>query len=526
MLELTFITSSRIKREHAKYLCRHYNLLIRDQRNYGKGYDEPRIREREELLSQSIEDALKRWRKNVSNPDDKLFFIEDTSVIVHALSKNGQEVPGVDIKYWMQENEFSSIDTLLKSNGNNRSVTVRSDVLLTLTAELEKIIGKKYIQFTSQTNGSIVDHEFEVGLNPIYPWLDDKTFNKWFVPDGCHIPISMLPIEEANHYDFRAAAFQDMLNFLEKFNKVNKKDEGESGVFMTQTGLHLGPFLFVVSGPTCAGKTILAEFMMSQFGYYHIEASDFMYLNYHQKLGVGSPINIAEFAQQALLEKPSIVVEKILEHLDFLEGIPVVITGLRAPEEIDYFMSHYKGDYGVEVITVDAPEKIRLDRYLDRKRGRSVSEVRFYKDCRIQREMGLGMLMSLYSNNLINNDGKIKDFFCEFERKYQSDLYNMTPLNMDITTCVLPATLEEFILAALYSNNSDYLTTAEIANLINKTFKGINKNKNNVSRYFNQRFHPYYEIKKVDKVNKYRLSQTGRTHALWIKRLEKRVLLT
>jgi len=39
--------------------------------------------------------------------------------------------------------------------------------------------------------------------------------------------------------------------------------------------------------------------------------------------------------------------------------------------------------------------------------------------------------------------------------------------------------------------------------------EGKIKSKNNVSRYFNQRFYPYFDIKLVDGKKKYRLSNTG-----------------
>ena len=280
MFELTFFTSSNIKINHAIHLCKDYtmNVIGHKKKFYGKGYEEPRIQDRDELLEQSINSALKQWSKNISNPDKKFIFIEDTSVIIHSLSNADKEVPGVDIKYWMQENNFESVDSLLKEHGNDRGVTVRSDVLLSLPDTLRGNNSKPYIRFTSETHGKIVEREFDFTTNPVYPWLDNKTFNKWFIPDGCSSPISMLDISEADKHDFRAGAFREMLDFLEKNNKIKRKDAGDSLTTMMQVGLPIGNPLFIVSGPTCAGKTTLAEFMVINYGYYHIEASDFMYL--------------------------------------------------------------------------------------------------------------------------------------------------------------------------------------------------------------------------------------------------------
>jgi len=518
VLELTFITTSKIKRAHAEYLCQHYAVRIGRQRNYGVGYQEPHIFEREVLLEQSIEDALLRWKKNISNPDERFFFIEDTSVIVHALSDRNHEVPGVDVKFWMQENDFTSIDRQLKARGNDRSVTVQSDVLLTLSSGLEGKTGKKFIRFTSQTKGRIAEGQYEFDTNPLYPWLDNKTFNKWFVPDGCNAPISMLPIEEANKFDFRAGAFEKMLLFLKEHDQISKKDEARRKAPMVQPSLPIGPYLFIVSGPTCAGKTTLAEYMVRQFGYFHIEASDFMYLSYYEKHGVGSSVGIANFALQALREKPSIVADKILDFLMSLGRTHVVITGFRAKEEIECFKRHYKGHFPLKIILVDADTDVRLERYLVRNRGGGVTEDQFKDENQLQKQIGLSELMMFPSGVSIQNNQSFDSFYADFEQAFDEGLANLKAL--DIADAVTPKHLEDAILLAMGTDQEHFYTTAEIAKLINEAL-GITKSKNNVSRYFNQRFHPFFEIRNIDGVNRHRLSQTGMMQALWLKTVEK-----
>jgi hypothetical protein len=68
-IELIFITSSNTKLAHVEYLTDEYNVEISKQKNYGIGYEEPRIYNREQLLSESYKDALERFAKNVSNPE-------------------------------------------------------------------------------------------------------------------------------------------------------------------------------------------------------------------------------------------------------------------------------------------------------------------------------------------------------------------------------------------------------------------------------------------------------------------------
>lgn len=144
MIEIVFVTSNKEKLAHARYLCREYNLYISKQKQYGIGYVEPRVSDRTELFKESIRDAYGRWKKNVSRAEDKLFFIEDTSVNIPSLSKNGEEFPGLDIKYWMRENNFNSVNEQLKANGNNRSAIVRSDVALVLSNELQEKTGELF----------------------------------------------------------------------------------------------------------------------------------------------------------------------------------------------------------------------------------------------------------------------------------------------------------------------------------------------------------------------------------------------
>src|SRR6185436_16463107 len=141
----------------------------------------------------------------------------------------------------------------------------------------------------------------EVSTQPLYPWLDNKTFNKWFIPDGYDMVFSLLPIEEAERCDFRKGAFQEMLSFFEEQGFISQQPARDS-IILHQRNLFPEQLLFIVCGPTCAGKTTLAHYIASQYPYYHIEASDYMYLSYYRSHGVGSSVFIGDFAENALLD--------------------------------------------------------------------------------------------------------------------------------------------------------------------------------------------------------------------------------
>lgn len=510
MLDLIFITSSKEKLAHAKYLSKDYPVRVLKKKNYGIGYLEPRIDDRNELIKRSVEDALLRFKKHTTNAEDKLFFIEDTSVIVHSLSEK-KEYPGVDVKYWMRENSFKVIDRKLKDKGNNRGATVRSDLILVLNKSLKEKYKVPFIVFTSSQDGRIVDKEVSIKTQPLYPWLNNSTFNKWFVPQGEVIPISKLPIEVANQYDFRASAFREMFQFLK--NNGYLKNELE----LKQLEL-FEPVAFIISGPSCAGKTTLSTYLQNNYNYYHLEASDFMYLSYYERHGTGSTVQIGDFAESALKDNPSIVVDQILNHIKGFKHIPLVITGFRSPVEVEQFKKRYSGGLDLKVIYIDADQQVRYDRNLLRNRGDVVKTLTKFKGKDTQQyNMGLSVILNSYSRNILQNNGSLDELYQLFELKYQNELQGgFSNYNKVLPKHIRRRSLENVIIQTLYDHTLKAYTTTEIAHLIRKTSYKLPKNKNNISRYFNQNYYPFYDISiNEDGKISYQLSQTGRSYAKW-----------
>ncbi|MGZ8955336.1 MAG: non-canonical purine NTP pyrophosphatase [Methylovulum sp.] len=507
MLEIVFFTSSPIKLAHARYLCRDYDVLITGfrEKTFGANYTEPRIYDREQLIEESYQDALQRWEKAILPSEDRLFFIEDTSVTIEALSTE-QETPGLDVKYWMAETDFASLNEQLKALGNNRRATVRSDVVMHFPSKLHSSAqDKNYLCFTSSVTGYVTEKEQVFDTNPMYPWLDNKTFNKWFVPHGCSQPISMLPIAEADQHDFRTPAFRNMLAFLEQHKIINRRSE--PGV---QKNLEVEEPLFIICGPSCAGKTTLAEYLAKRYGYYHIEASDFMYLSYYQRHGVSSSVKIGNFAAQALHDQPEIVAEQILRNIQVNKAGPVIVTGFRSPLEVDWFQRYYMGGYPVVVIYVVADVTLRFERSIVRQRDDEAgNRKRFDQRDAQQAAMGLEELEKRFMPAWIENNGSLESFFNNFETCYVQN--QQRSYMSDKAGHLTAGKLESLILLTLLDKWSSrkYFTTTEIAHLLNQSLDGKPKSKNNVSRYFNQRFYPYFEIKLIDGKRKYRLSNTG-----------------
>src|SRR2546426_11470403 len=120
----------------------------------------------------------------------------------------------------MQEVSFVDLDAKLWRRRNKRDVTVRSDVVLHLPEEFceEHQIKERVIHFVGRTEGTITEKEVPIETNLLYPWLDNRSFNKWFVPKGCSVPISALPIEIADRHDIRKESIGVMLQFLSDHN--------------------------------------------------------------------------------------------------------------------------------------------------------------------------------------------------------------------------------------------------------------------------------------------------------------------
>ena len=527
MLEVIFLTSNNVKLAHARYLCRDYNIFISKQKHYGVSYQEPRMLDRYHLLRASMYDAHRRLNK----PNETFFFIEDTSVVINALSKE-REVPGVDVKYWMQETTFEKLDKLLKDEGNDRAAEVRSDIVLWLPRSLRLLAGENepFKWFTSRVKGRIVDNEIEFTTQPFYSWLDNKTFNKWFIPDGCETIMSLLPIEEAERHDFRLGSFMQMLQFLEQFNVIKKKsltgNNHQEGITfeVSQRNLFTPPPLFIVCGFTCAGKTTLAEYVTDNYNYYHIEASDYMYLSYYRTHGVGSSVTVGDFAEKALIDYPNIVTDQIINDIDEQEGVPILITGFRSPKEIEGFRRQYKGEAQIEVIFIETNQEIRYNRCVERSRfDKHKNREDFNKNDEQQIRMGLENIKSEHATRTISNNGAFEEYFNAFDLQFKDNLsiIKRSP-SLSAEYAKVVKGLEDEIILTLYNQfeTEKYFTTTQIAGLMNQLFypEGKGKSKNNVSRYFNQYFYPFYEINLIDGKRKYRLSQTGLGYAKWLLR--------
>ena len=527
MRELTFFTSNQTKLAHARYIAEDRQIRIKGfrQRTYHADYNEPRLHSRAEILKHSYMSALTQFGKARLPAASHAFILEDTSVRINALSDATHEIPGVDIKYWMAGRTFESVDSMLKDAGNNRDVSVRSDILLHIPENFAKNWGveEQYLVFTSEQRGHLVDSEQVFDSNPVYPWLDNRSFNKWFVPDGCDVPFGALPIERANQVDFRRRAFEQLFDFLELHHYFSAP--------RIQLALPLDskPNI-LLCGYTCSGKTTASQYLARRFGYLHVEASDFMHLSYYYRHGFRGQTPIGDFAERALAEKPTIAAERVVEYM--LENLeePLVISGFRSPSEVTY-LDQMMGDYGKRFLYrfVEADEAERFARLRARARpGDNLNQQEFHERDLQQQRMGLDAIRQLEVVKMLDNQGSITKYHENIDILLGDAKYEAVDITTSLSylTGVIEVGLQDAILIALLrvwkeDETRLFYTTTEIASLITHAFPAIHpKHKDNVSRYFNQDFYAYYEIaERTDATaRKYRLSNTGYGRAILVLR--------
>lgn len=524
MLRIFFFTSNLTKLAHARYLARQHPITISGfrQHTYHADYFEPRGLSREEMLDQSYNSALQQFKKAGLDPRSQIFFLEDTSVRIDALSTDSNDVPGLEIKYWMRTASFERLNRDLYAARNNRRSRVRSDVLLHIP-EMYKLRWKekrRYRIFSGYQEGVIVEQEQAFDTNLVFPWLDNKTFNKWFQPDGVDRPMGALDIADADVVDFRRLSVGGMLRFVAERTPIRPS--------LKQVRLDIDEYDdFVLCGYTCAGKTTASQFFARNYGYLHVEASDFMHLSFYQRHGVEGEIGIGDFAEAALTQTPTIVARQVVEYVEQQLDAPMVISGFRSLEEVRHVVEELSyAKRRIRVIFIDAKAEARYERLCARRRlGDSVKFEAFIERDKQQSRMGLDDIRSHANTEIWYNNGSLKEFFQELSHNLPASTRKEIDVESRLSAVVGVGNvkLSDAVLVGLLSvwveqeQHRRYYSTAEIVRIINCLFDNIQpKHKDNVSRYFNQEFRVYYEVEEDEArgVLKYRLSNTGYGRAL------------
>ena len=125
------------------------------------------------------------------------------------------------------------------------------------------------------------------------------------------------------------------------------------------------------------------------------------------------------------------------------------------------------------------------------------------------------------ASNILNNNSSIDEYFENFEMVYKNQFNNIIHApKVGIPKIFKTRELQNAIILTLAKSvdSEKYYSTTEISYLIkeNSDYSTQPKHKDNISRYFNQNYHPYFEIEAKEGRATYRLSQTGKAYARWL----------
>lgn len=398
-----FYTSNIYKYLQAKLLFEAYGLPLLYFKRSTAEYDEDYSLGTRELLRRAIEQV----RHIVGRAS--LFFVEDTSLRIEALSSKDEDFPGLAVKDWFARVTFAEVNRQLPRSLRLRGATIKSDIALHVPGLQEPVY------FHGETVGTISHSPPRFRKNPLYPWLTPKTFNGWFVPNGAERRLGEMSIEEAMEFDFRARALSALIERLEEYSAMLNAPQDCYSIHERIVDPQQQPFLFpptgeafIVVGRTCAGKTTFGNVASLQ-GRTVIEASSVVRSLRQPKDQHLSPF---QFADQLLSTKGrDIVARRIVDLYNLGPDSSFIITGFRTIEELEVLRAHCPQ---VRVVLIDAAQRTRFARFLHRGRDRarktppSIEE--FRRLDREQESFGLLRVAEDFADIRVTNEGTLERF--------------------------------------------------------------------------------------------------------------------
>jgi inosine/xanthosine triphosphate pyrophosphatase family protein len=123
-IRLYFYTSNLDKYLQARAVLDRFQLPLRYFLRQTEPYEEDYTKGKTELLKTAIREILGTL------PQAPMFFVEDTSLRIDALSSGPNDFPGLAVKEWFASTSFADVDRLLKEHGDDRGAVVSSDIAL------------------------------------------------------------------------------------------------------------------------------------------------------------------------------------------------------------------------------------------------------------------------------------------------------------------------------------------------------------------------------------------------------------
>lgn len=352
-----FYTSNVEKYLQAKLVFTKFGLPLYHFRGRSKPYAEDYTSGTAGLLTAAIQEVLSQVG------DRHIFFIEDTSIRIEALSSASLDVPGLAAKEWFASTSFVDLDEQLKKTGN-RDCTVKSDIALYLPGHALPIF------FHGETRGIIAAAPPEFAPSRAHPWLTSTSFNGWFIPDGARKRLGEMSFEESWTYDFRVRSLVKLIGRLEEYahalNLPPTSYLSPSTIIAAQQPSLFQPRrpVFIVVGKPSAGKSEFGKYIAQEMAIPYFEGSDIVRAarELHaprQSLDEFAAAYHKNFGQ----DKVARMIVEMVNGFEIMNGF--VVAGFRHIEELDYIRRVYDE---TTVIYVDATERTRFERQLVRGR--------------------------------------------------------------------------------------------------------------------------------------------------------------
>ena len=191
-----------------------------------------------------------------------------------------------------------------------------------------------------------------------------------------------------------------------------------------------------------------------------------------------------------------------------------MITGFRLVEEVEFIEQNLSGKYKSKRVLVTANSQLRLNRKNQRNRPiDSINEEGLQERDERELEMGVAKLIHEKAKAVeISNESSLNDLYTNYESKLALTGQGLQTRQKHSNFEKL--SLKELIILVLYvargdAEKSEFFTTTQVTEMINNN--GISKPKHvtNVGRFFKMNRSELFEIAVINKIRKYRLSNTG-----------------
>jgi inosine/xanthosine triphosphate pyrophosphatase family protein/dephospho-CoA kinase len=401
ILNVFFYTSNTDKLLQARLLFMRHGYELRHFKGEREPYDEHYSLGTDFLLKRAIEQVNKTFGIR------SVFFVEDTSVRINALSDGDTDFPGLGVKEWFSNTTFDQLHRQLGQRGSERGATVYSDIALYIPTLTRPIF------FHGETKGTIALSApgFEASIQ--YPWLTPTTFNGWFIPEGSERRLGEMELEESLAYDFRAKSITAMLSRIEELNaalslKPNFYTVRRPSPTLGQLSLlpEQTRFILLIIGDKCAGKSTFSDYTATYEGVQVYEASSIL-RGIAEELGENP--NTADQALAFLSKRGwSTVAERLARYIESSTARWNVVTGLRTPEELFYLKDRFPE---ARIIVVSADARIRFERHIKRARDLDVGTFQAFKDQdEKQKVFGVLRVTAEIADVVINNESSIAQY--------------------------------------------------------------------------------------------------------------------